>query len=92
MKTVNKHRNYFWFPTLIIVWNLIDIAVHVATNLVEPLRIAGNLVGIAAPQSPEVRAALADWLQHETDPSVIQVLGRYLSVGEARVALAQAAR
>ena len=48
METVNKHRNYLWFPTLLIVWNLIDIAVHVATNLVEPLRVAGNIVGIVA--------------------------------------------
>lgn len=48
MDTVNKHRNYLWFPTLLIVWNLIDIAVHVATNLIEPLRVAGNIVGLVA--------------------------------------------
>ncbi len=48
METVNKHRKYLWFPTLLIVWNIIDIAIHVATNLVEPLRVAGNIVGIVA--------------------------------------------
>lgn len=34
--------------TLLIAWNLIDIAVHIAVNEVEPLRITGNIVGMAA--------------------------------------------
>jgi HEAT repeat protein len=49
-----------------------------------------RLAGIAAPQSAEVRAELASWLEQESDPSVIQVLGRFLSVSEARAALARA--
>jgi hypothetical protein len=35
-------------PTLLVVWNIIDIAVHVAIDLAEPWRIAGNIVGIVA--------------------------------------------
>ncbi len=41
-------RNFQWLPTLIIVWNFIDIAVHVAADLAEPLRVSGNIIGIAA--------------------------------------------
>jgi hypothetical protein len=37
-----------WLPTLIILWNIIDIMVHVALGMAEPLRIAGNIVGIVA--------------------------------------------
>jgi hypothetical protein len=47
MKTENKKR-FQWLPTLIILWNLVDITVHVALNMAEPLRIAGNIVGIVA--------------------------------------------
>jgi hypothetical protein len=46
MKTENK--NFQWFPALIILWNLIDIVVHVGLNMAESWRIAGNIVGIAA--------------------------------------------
>lgn len=37
-----------WLPILIIVWNLIDIAVHVAVDMVEVLRVSGNGVAIGA--------------------------------------------
>lgn len=47
MNTENKGR-FQWLPALIILWNLIDIGVHVALNMAEPFRIAGNIVGIAA--------------------------------------------
>lgn len=46
MKT--EKRNIRWFPILLILWNLLDIAVHVGLNMAEPYRIAGNAVGIAA--------------------------------------------
>jgi hypothetical protein len=46
MKTEN--RKIQWLPTLLIVWNLIDIIVHVAIGMAEPLRIGGNIVGIVA--------------------------------------------
>lgn len=34
--------------TCIIVWNLIDIGIHYAVHIIEPMRIAGNLIGIVA--------------------------------------------
>lgn len=61
-----------------------------ATTPDEGARVAAiGLAGLAAQRSPEVRAALARWLEQETDPSVIQALGRHLSVAEARAALAR---
>lgn len=36
-----------WLPIIIIVWNLIDIAVHVAVDMVEVLRVSGNVLAIA---------------------------------------------
>jgi hypothetical protein len=48
MTIQNTDRKIPWLPTLFIAWNLFDIAVHVATGLVEPLRVAGNIVGIVA--------------------------------------------
>jgi hypothetical protein len=48
MKTENRNRKIQWLPTLLIVWNLIDIIVHVAIGMAEPLRIGGNIVGIVA--------------------------------------------
>jgi hypothetical protein len=48
MKSQNTNRNIPWLAILFIVWNLFDIAVHIAVNLVEPLRIAGNIVGLVA--------------------------------------------
>ena len=48
METQNNSRNFQWLPTAFIIWNLFDIAVHVGINYVEPLRIAGNIAGLAA--------------------------------------------
>jgi hypothetical protein len=48
METENTTKKFQWFPILIILWNIIDIAVHVGLNMAEPLRIAGNIFGIAA--------------------------------------------
>jgi hypothetical protein len=48
MKAGKITKKIQWLPTLFILWNMIDIAVHVALNMAEPLRIAGNVVGIAA--------------------------------------------
>ena len=36
-----------WLPITFVVWNLIDIAVHIAVDMVEVLRISGNVLGIA---------------------------------------------
>ncbi|MGB3058239.1 MAG: hypothetical protein WBE17_00740, partial [Anaerolineae bacterium] len=47
-KTKMENRKIQWLPTLLIVWNLIDIVVHVGLNMAEPWRIAGNIVGIVA--------------------------------------------
>jgi hypothetical protein len=43
-----KIRKIPWFATLLILWNLLDIGVHVGLDMAEPWRIAGNIVGIAA--------------------------------------------
>ncbi|MEL6404461.1 MAG: phospholipase [Chloroflexota bacterium] len=48
MATQNTSRNIQWIPILLIVWNLLDIAVHIAVDMVEPLRITGNIVGLIA--------------------------------------------
>jgi hypothetical protein len=48
MKTRNKDQKFQWLPTFLIAWNIFDIAVHVAVDMVEPLRVTGNIVGIAA--------------------------------------------
>lgn len=44
----NTSRNIPWLAILIIVWNTFDIVLHVYVELVEPLRIAGNVAAIAA--------------------------------------------
>ncbi|NJO06965.1 MAG: hypothetical protein HC876_16405 [Chloroflexaceae bacterium] len=44
MTTQGTNRKIQWLPILLIAWNLLDIAVHEG----EPLRITGNIVGIAA--------------------------------------------
>lgn len=41
-------RKLLWLPILLIAWNLFDIVVHVAVDMVEPLRVTGNIVGIVA--------------------------------------------
>lgn len=48
MKTENTSRKIQWLPILLIVWNILDIVVHVALNLLEPLRIAGNVAALVA--------------------------------------------
>ena len=37
-----------WLPIVLIVWNVVDTAVHVAVDMVEPWRVTGNAIGIAA--------------------------------------------
>ncbi|MEO1290291.1 MAG: hypothetical protein AAFV93_21275, partial [Chloroflexota bacterium] len=46
METENTSRKIQWLPILLIIWNILDIAVHIAVDMVEPLRIAGNIVGL----------------------------------------------
>lgn len=41
-------RTSRWFPAVLIVWNILDIVVHVALNLSEPWRVAGNVVAVVA--------------------------------------------
>lgn len=48
MKTQQVKRQLMWLPMLLIVWNIIDIVVHIAVNQVEPLRVTGNIVGMLA--------------------------------------------
>lgn len=48
MKIGKLMQKIQWFPTLLILWNILDIVVHVALDMAEPWRIAGNIVGIAA--------------------------------------------
>lgn len=47
MTKQSTNRKIQWLPILIIAWNIFDIAVHVAVDMVEPLRVSGNIVGIA---------------------------------------------
>lgn len=44
----NTSRNIPRLAILIIGWNIFDIALHVYVELVEPLRIAGNVAALAA--------------------------------------------
>ncbi|MEM7798303.1 MAG: phospholipase [Chloroflexota bacterium] len=48
MNTLETNQKIQWLPILIVVWNLIDIAVHVAVNMVESLRVSANIIGIVA--------------------------------------------
>ena len=48
MNTKNSSRNIPWLAILIIVWNIFDIVLHVYVELVEPLRVAGNVTAILA--------------------------------------------
>lgn len=41
-----KTKKIQWLPIIIIIWNLVDIAVHVAVDMVEVLRVSGNVVVI----------------------------------------------
>ena len=51
MQTENTDHKIQWLPILLIAWNIFDIAVHVAVDRVEPLRVSGNIVGIALSSS-----------------------------------------
>jgi hypothetical protein len=46
--TQSDDRQPKWLPILLIVWNLIDIVVHVAVDMAEVYRISGNIVCLAA--------------------------------------------
>lgn len=48
METQATARTIPWLPIFLILWNGLDIVVHVALDMAEPWRIAGNIVGIAA--------------------------------------------
>ena len=48
MERSNGVRQIPWLPTLLLAWNILDAAVHIAVDMVEPLRVAGNIVGIIA--------------------------------------------
>ncbi|MFZ4661455.1 MAG: phospholipase [Caldilineaceae bacterium] len=48
METQNTSRKIQWLPILLIVWNLFDIGLHIALDLVEPLRVAGNIAALTA--------------------------------------------
>ena len=46
MTVETKQRTNRWLPITLIVWNLFDIAVHIAVDMVEVLRVSGNVLGI----------------------------------------------
>lgn len=48
METKNTSHNLPWLAILLIIWNTFDIALHVYVELVEPLRVAGNVAAIVA--------------------------------------------
>ena len=48
MTTEHTTGKFQWLPILLIAWNLFDIFVHVRADMVEPLRVTGNVVAIAA--------------------------------------------
>jgi hypothetical protein len=48
MEAQNPNRRIQWSPILLIAWNLFDLILHVAIDMAEPLRIAGNVVAIVA--------------------------------------------
>ena len=45
---MEPRRNTRWLPILLVAWSTLDIAVHVAVDMVEPLRITGNVAAIVA--------------------------------------------
>lgn len=47
-KTETSTRRIQWLPTLLILWNIFDVVVHVVIDMVEPWRVAGNVVGVVA--------------------------------------------
>ena len=48
VNTETANRKIRRLPTLLILWNLFDVVVHVVVDMVEPWRVAGNVVGVAA--------------------------------------------
>jgi len=48
METKTANRKIQWLPILLIIWNILHIVVHIAVDMVEPLRISGNIVGLVA--------------------------------------------
>jgi hypothetical protein len=50
-----------------------------------------RLVGVAARNDPAASQALAAWLTQEPEPELVQLIGQYISLEEARGALAQRA-
>jgi hypothetical protein len=37
-----------WLPILLIAWNIFDAGFHIAIDFIEPVRIAGNIIGLVA--------------------------------------------
>ncbi len=48
MEARRRVRIRRWFPSLVILWNIFDVMVHVVVDMVEPWRVAGNAVGVVA--------------------------------------------
>lgn len=48
MDTPKRSGGLLWLPIALLAWNGFDVVAHVAVDLVEPLRIAGNVVAAAA--------------------------------------------
>ena len=69
METQQVKRQFPWLAIVLIVWNLIDGALHLALGMVEPWRLAGNIVGIivvlivvlgiAKPYAPQLLSGVA---------------------------------
>lgn len=48
MKPENRNRIIQGLSILVLIWSIFDIFVHVRADMVEPLRVTGNIVAIAA--------------------------------------------
>ena len=48
MNESNVRSRHPWLPINLLAWNGFDVVLHVAVDLVEPLRVAGNVVAAAA--------------------------------------------
>jgi hypothetical protein len=59
MSAETASRKIRWLPSLLILWNIFDVVVHVVVDLVEPWRVAGNVVGVVAALIVLFRAARA---------------------------------
>ncbi|MCP4543486.1 MAG: alpha/beta fold hydrolase [Chloroflexi bacterium] len=47
-KTNKQSQNIQWLPILLVAWNIIDAGLHISIGFVDPVRIAGNIVGVVA--------------------------------------------